>query len=124
MPALEVSPRRFRSLVEQALDQLPDEWQEMLGQVVVLIEDLPSPEDLEFVGMRPDEATDLLGLYVGVPLTERSAFDEGLPDRIMIYRDPILAICDNYGDVLREVQHTVLHELGHHFGLLEDDLPF
>ena len=123
-PGLDISADRFRGLVEEALDALPDEWREMLGQVIVLVEELPSSEDLEFVGMRPDEAHELLGLYVGVPLTERGAFDEGLPDRIMVYRQPILGICHDREDVIREVQHTVLHELGHHFGLLEDDLPF
>ncbi len=121
---MDVSPRRFRFLVAEALDSLPSQWQQMLAQVVVLVEDLPSAEDLLRVGMLPEEGQDLLGLYVGIPLTERAAFDEGLPDRIMIYRKSILGICQSREDVLREVQHTVLHELGHHFGLDEDDLPF
>ena len=121
---MEVSPRRFRALVAEALDSLPSEWQQMLAQVVVLVEEVASAEDLSGVRMLPEEGDDLLGLYVGVPLTERTAFDEGLPDRIMIYRRPILGICRNREDVLREVRHTVLHELGHHFGLDEDDLPF
>jgi len=121
---MEVSPRRFRALVTEALDSLPSEWQQMLGHVVVLVEEVASAEDLSRVGMLPEEGYDLLGMYVGIPLTERRAFDEGLPDRIMIYRRPILGICRNREDVLREVQHTVLHELGHHFGLDEDDLPF
>lgn len=121
---MEVSPRRFRVLVAEALDSLPSEWQELLAQVVVLIEEVASEEDLLRVGMLRDDGHDLLGLYVGIPLTERRAFDEGLPDRIMIYRRPILAICRSREDVVREVRHTVLHELGHHFGLDEDDLPF
>jgi len=121
---MEVSPRRFRSLVAEALDSLPNEWHELLAQVVVLVEDVASVEDLSEVNMLPGDGHDLLGLYVGIPLTERQAFDEGLPDRIMIYRRPILAICRSREDVVREVQQTVLHELGHHFGLDEDDLPF
>ena len=76
------------------------------------------------MGFAPHEADDLLGLYVGIPITERGAVHDGLPDRIMVYREPILGICATTSDVIREVQHTVLHELGHHFGLLEDDLPF
>jgi predicted Zn-dependent protease with MMP-like domain len=96
----------------------------MLSHVVVLVEEVASAEDLSRVGMLPEEGNDLLGLYVGIPLTERPAFDEGLPDRIMIYQRPILGICRSRDDVLCEVQRTVLHELGHHFGLNEDDLPF
>jgi len=120
----QVSPRRFRALVAEALDSLPSEWQEMLAQLVVLVEEVASAEDLARVHMSREDGLDLLGLYVGVPLTERGAFDEGLPDRIMIYRRPILEICRSREDVLREVRHTVLHELGHHFGLDEEDLPF
>ena len=121
---MEVSPRRFRALVAEALDSLPSEWQPMIAQVVVLVEEVASAEDLSRVRMLAEEGRSLLGLYIGIPLTERRAFDEGLPDRIMIYRRPILDICRSREDVLREVQHTVLHELGHHLGLDEDDLPF
>ena len=120
----ELNERQFRALVGEALDGLPPEWAELLDQVIVLVEDWASPEDLEEVGFAPDEAHDLLGLYVGIPITERGALDDGLPDRVMIYRRPILAICNSRAEVVREVQHTVLHELGHHFGLGEDDLPF
>ena len=123
-PVMEVSPRRFRALVAEAIDTLPSDWQEMVAHVVLLVEEVASAEDLSRVGMLPEEGHDLLGMYVGIPLTERSAFDAGLPDRIMIYRLPILGMCRSREDVLREVQHTVLHELGHHFGLGEDDLPF
>lgn len=114
----------FRELVAQALDDLPLEWSERLDQVIVLVEDRASPEDLAEVGFAPHEADDLLGLYVGIPITERGAVYDGLPDRIMVYREPILGVCHTADDVVREVQETVLHELGHHFGLLEDDLPF
>lgn len=121
---LDVSERRFRALVGEALDALPRPWSEMLEQVIVLVEDEPSDDDLLESGIPLNEGHDLLGLYVGVPLTDRGAVDEGLPDRVMIYRLPILAVCDTREDVVREVQHTVLHELGHHFGLGEEDLPF
>jgi predicted Zn-dependent protease with MMP-like domain len=119
-----LSERQFRALVGEALDGLPQRWAELLDQVIVLVEDMASPDDLADAGFEPDDAADLLGLYVGIPITERGAFDEGLPDRVMIYRLPILDVCATRADVVREVQHTVLHELGHHFGLAEDDLPF
>jgi predicted Zn-dependent protease with MMP-like domain len=121
---MDVGHEQFRELVVTALDELPAEWRGALEEIVVLVEDQVSDEDLLDAGFDGSDGSDLLGLYVGIPLTERGAMDAGLPDRIMIYRLPILAICDTQADVMREVQHTVLHELGHHFGLLEDDLPF
>ncbi|NKB89481.1 MAG: hypothetical protein GKS06_14790 [Acidobacteria bacterium] len=121
---MDLSLDGFRELVGQALDGLPPEWAARLGQVIVLVEDHASPEDLAEAGFEAGGADELLGLYVGIPLTERGALDHGLPDRIMVYRRPILSVCETEDDVVREVQETVLHELGHHFGLLEDDLPF
>ena len=119
-----ISERQFRRLVQEALDDLPDVWQPYLEGVIVLVEDKPSDEDLDLSGIPREEGYDLLGLYVGVPLTERGALDDGLPDRIMIYREAILSVSASRADVVREVQETVLHELGHHFGLGEDELPF
>ena len=74
--------------------------------------------------MDPDEGDELLGLYQGTPLDERG-FDYGsLPDRVVIYRGPISRIARSRREVVEQVRETVLHELGHHFGLEEDDLPF
>ena len=77
----------------------------------------------EALGMEPDE--ELFGLYQGVPLAERDSFYQAaMPDRVIIYRGPILRSCDNRREVIREVRDTVVHELGHHFGLDEDDMPY
>lgn len=118
------SERRFRALVAEALDSLPEEWARLLDNVAVVVEDGPSEADLLALGMEPDEGGELLGLYHGIPLHERGVDYSGLPDRILIYRGPILSICSSRQDVVREIRETVLHELGHHFGLSEEDLPF
>lgn len=124
MPEPRISPARFRELVAEALDGLPEEWAVRLDNVAVVVEDRPDPDDLEALGMAPDEADELLGLYQGVPLHERGFEYGALPDRILIYRIPILRHARTRAEVVRAVQETVLHELGHHFGLGEDDMPF
>ncbi len=123
LPAMRVPPEEFESLVEQALAGLPEEWAELLDNVAVMVEEEPDPEDLEAMGMDPEE--ELLGLYQGVPLAERDTFYMGaLPDRVVLYRGPILRACDNRRDVIREIRDTLVHELGHHFGMAEDDMPY
>jgi len=97
---------RFEELVGDALDLIPGEFAAAMDNVVVLVED------------RDREQPSLLGLYHGVALTERTSDYGGvLPDRITIYREAILDICDNEDDVVEEVAITVVHEIAHHFGI-------
>jgi predicted Zn-dependent protease with MMP-like domain len=104
---MRVPPEEFEALVEQALAGLPEEWAELLDNVAVMVEE------------------ELLGLYQGVPLAERDTFYMGaLPDRVILYRGPILRACDNRRDVIREIRDTLVHELGHHFGMEEEDMPY
>jgi predicted Zn-dependent protease with MMP-like domain len=119
---MRVPPEEFESLVEQALEGLPEEFAALLDNVAVMVEEEPDPEDLEALGMEPDE--ELFGLYQGVPLAERDSFYTSLPDRVLIYRGPILRACASRREVIREVRDTVIHELGHHFGLDEDEMPY
>lgn len=123
---MRVSHEEFEALVEEALEQLPEEFREALENVAVMVQEEPSAEDLEEVGIDPDdpEADELLGLYQGVPLTERDSFYSALPDRVLVFRGPILRSCDSRRQVIREIRETVQHELGHYFGLEEDELPF
>ena len=122
---MRVPPEEFEALVEQALDGLPEEFAELLENVVVIVEDEPDPEDLEEMGLDPnDPDSELFGLYLGIPQDERGTVYMGLPDRVLIYRGPILRACDNRRQVIREVRDTVVHELGHHFGLEEEDMPY
>jgi predicted Zn-dependent protease with MMP-like domain len=95
----------FEQLVAQALDTLPPNLIAMMNNVVVVVED-----------MGPDP--DLLGEYSGIPLTERGGMYAGaLPDRITIFRLPIVEMCQSEEEVVREVQITVVHEIAHHFGI-------
>ena len=113
----------FETLVGEVLDRLPEEFSELLDNVAVVVEDEPSEEDLASVGLDPGE-DDLFGLYLGVPLSQRDGFYEALPDRIAIYRLPILRAVETRRELLREVRDTVVHELGHHFGLSEEEMPY
>jgi len=101
-----MSRRRFEELVGDALDLVPDEFATAMDNVVVLVED------------RDPEQPSLLGLYHGIALTERTSTYGGvLPDRITIYREAILDICETEEDVVEEVAITVVHEIAHHFGI-------
>jgi len=117
----------FDALLEQVLADLPNDLHKKLEVVPVIVEDYPSDDVLAMFGMQyPDE---LCGLHEGIPLTERSVEHSGsVPDIIMIYREGIFATAtDARGDVdehalRRQIRITLLHEIGHHFGLTEDDL--
>ena len=104
---VEVTEERFDELVEQAFAAVPEQLAALLRNVVLFVEDDAPPEE-----------PDLLGLYDGIPLTERdSMYGGALPDRIMVFRNPTLAICDTEQDVIDEVHITVVHEIAHHFGI-------
>jgi predicted Zn-dependent protease with MMP-like domain len=112
----------FERLVGEAIDGLPEDFADLLDNVAVVVEEEPDPEVLEELGMDPDD--DLFGLYQGVPLSERDSFYSALPDRVAIYRGPILRWCRTEKEIVQEVRDTVVHELGHHFGLDEEDMPY
>lgn len=103
----------FEEAVSDALDLVPPELARQMRNVVVLVED-DAPED----------EPDLLGLYEGTPLTERDGWwDAGsLPDRILVFRNPTLRVCDTVEDVVEEVAITVVHEIAHHFGIDDEKL--
>ncbi len=121
---MRISEQGFEELVAKALDSLPEEFAEMLDNVAVVVEEVPSVEELAEVGMAPEEADELFGLYQGVALPERDSFYSALPDRIVIYRRPILLACTSRRQVVREVRDTVIHELGHYFGMEEEQMPY
>jgi predicted Zn-dependent protease with MMP-like domain len=107
---MELPRAAFEALVEQALDEIPDEIAALVHNVVVLVE---------------DEAADdpgLLGVYEGVALPERGIDHTGLPDRITIFRRPLLEMCSDQDELVREVRITVVHEVAHHFGIDDDRL--
>jgi len=102
---IEVSPARFEEMVEAALDSLPERLGRLMSNVAVMVQHEPGPPGL-------------LGLYEGIPLTSRTTGYAGvLPDRITIYRLAICAVCQTEYDVIDQVRRTVVHEVGHHFGI-------
>jgi predicted Zn-dependent protease with MMP-like domain len=110
---VDMTRAEFEDAVRDALDEIPAELAAMMDNVVVLVEDEVPPGEEE-----------LLGLYEGTPLTERGEFwaAGSLPDRITIFRNPTLAICDDRDDVVEEVAVTVVHEIAHHFGIDDERL--
>lgn len=116
-----ISRSAFERLVEQALAELPPEFARRLDNVAVTVDDYPDPERLVELGFDPDQP--LLGLYEGTPLGERgSGYHLVAPDRITIFRLPTLQMCRTEDDVVREVKATVIHEIGHFFGLGDHEL--
>ncbi len=107
---IEIEPERFEEMVAAALDGLPPQLGEIMRNVAVTVEHGPGPRGL-------------LGLYQGVPLTSRTTqYSAVLPDRIIIYRQAICAICDTAEQVAEQVRRTVIHEVGHHFGIGDERL--
>jgi predicted Zn-dependent protease with MMP-like domain len=105
-----MSREEFEDVVADALDSVPPELARQMNNVVVLVED----DD----GLSPGHGAPLLGRYEGTPLTQRGdGWAGALPDRITIFRHPILALCRSREEVVREVRVTVIHEIAHHFGI-------
>lgn len=97
----------FEALVVDELDELPDDMVDGLDNVVFVVEDRPE-----------DGSLDLLGLYDGVAMTERDRYGFGeMPDRIVLFREPLLAICDNEDELRDEVHVTLVHEIAHFYGI-------
>ena len=110
--AVEISDEDFERAVSEALDLVPEQFMDVLENVVVLVE--PEPEDPQM---------DLLGLYEGIPLSERdSSYGAVLPDHIFIYREPLKRLCDSVEELIEEIGVTVVHEIAHFFGIEDDHL--
>jgi predicted Zn-dependent protease with MMP-like domain len=117
-----VERRRFEQLAEEAFDALPGELLDFVDNVVFVVEDWPDRETLDALGI--DSRDGLLGLYQGVSLAERSVEMSGvLPDRILLYQRPIEHWAREEGaSILEMIYDTLLHEIGHHFGLDDEEL--
>jgi predicted Zn-dependent protease with MMP-like domain len=109
---VQVGDDEFEGLVAEALDGIPAELADLIDNCVVLVEPEPPPDD-----------PDLLGLYDGIPLTERdSTYTFSPPDRIFVFRGPLLRMCESSEELVEEVRITVVHEIAHHFGIDDDHL--
>ncbi|MDB5041264.1 MAG: uncharacterized protein JWN27_1990 [Candidatus Eremiobacteraeota bacterium] len=120
-----LSRAEFERVVDEALESLPKRFAEMVENVVIAVEDEPSDEDLESIDDddEGDDRSELLGIYRGVALTERSHDMQLLPDEIAVFRGPINRVARTRSEAVREVRETVIHELGHYFGLDDEEMP-
>lgn len=118
---------QFAKVVEEVLDTLPEQFRERIHNVAVLVEDYP-PESPPRPGrpraMEPPRPRKLLlGVFVGIPRTRKSVFDLPIgPDHIVLYQKNIEAVCRTEGEVREQIRRTVIHELGHYFGMSEEQL--
>ncbi len=120
----DVSPEMFDRLVREALSGLPAPYAKMMEEISVVVEEEPPAEVLEDLELESED--DLLGLYQGVSLADQSFFQTGgqQPPRIALYRGPILRVCRTFDEVRQEIRDTVVHELGHHVGLDDEEMPY
>ncbi|ULA63194.1 MAG: Metallopeptidase family protein [Nitrospira sp.] len=119
-----MSVESFSEVVQQAMAALPAEYARLLDTVAVVVEDEPPASVRRDLAM--EEGEELLGLYQGLPLSEESFFRaEGqAPAQISLYRGPILRQCDSEAEMVQEIADTLVHELGHHVGLSDDEMPY
>ena len=115
-----ISREQFQNLVLQALSDLPEYVRHSLQNVDVVVDDVASMNQI--VGTGIENAMDLLGLYEGIPLTERYGYDMVLPDKVTLFQKPIESICDTQEQMAEEISKTLIHEIAHHFGLDDDHL--
>lgn len=111
---------QFRSLVEKSVDAIGEEYVKHLNNVEIVIEDRPNERQLQENGLGQEDV--LLGLYEGIPLTERENYSLVLPDKITIFKEVIEEIAEDEAEIEQIVADTVWHEIGHHFGLDEDEV--
>lgn len=118
--------KRFNALVAEALDRLPAEFRESMRNVAVVVEDWPPDDLLDELGIperarRPREDT-IFGSYQGTPLSDRPFDLVAMPDRIVLYQRALEEECASEAELVREVAITVIHEVGHHFGLTDEEM--
>ncbi len=119
---LALSRSAFEEVASDALDRLPDEFAELMSNIAVQVEEWPDEETLCELGLDPRDDT-LYGLYTGVPLDERGGwYGNVLPDVIILYRQPLLDDCRDREELIHQIQLTLLHEIGHHFGFTDEEM--
>ena len=116
-----LSRAEFERVVTEALDDLPKRFADLVDNVVIAVEEEPNDEDLD--SLDDDDGSEVLGIYRGVALTERTHDMQLLPDEIAVFRGPINRVARTRAEALHEVRETLIHELGHYFGLEDDELP-
>ncbi len=112
---------RFEELVADAISSLPRRFRDQMKNIAIIVEDEPPPDLLDEMEIEPPDT--LFGLYQGTPLPDRR-WDYGntLPDRILIFQGPIEDVCESEEEVVAEIGETLIHEIGHYFGLSEEEI--
>ena len=112
---------KFEQLVAEAITLIPKRFRREMRNIAIVVEDEPSAELLEEMEIEPPDS--LYGLYQGTPLTERtSSYGNTLPDRVTLFKTPIEEDCDDEDDVRAVIGETLIHEVGHYFGLSEEEI--
>jgi predicted Zn-dependent protease with MMP-like domain len=111
----------FERVVDEALESLPKRFADLIENIVIAVEDEPTDEDYE--SFDDDDDSEILGIYRGVALTERTHDMQLLPDEIAVFRGPINRVAGTRAEAVHEVRETVIHELGHYFGLDDEEMP-
>ncbi len=111
----------FTRVVNKTVAELPEKLRREISNVAIVVEEWPDKDTLDMAGV--DDRRDLLGFYYGIPLTERtSSYGMVLPDKISLFRRPILLECRSEAEVAEAIRHTLIHELAHYFGIDDDRL--
>lgn len=116
---MEISESDFESLANEVMDELPQEYIEGLKNVVIVVEDQPSVDQRQRLKLHCNQT--LFGLYEGIPLTKRSAgYSLVLPDKITLFRIPIMTYASTHAELRQQIKHTLWHEIAHYYGLDHD----
>jgi predicted Zn-dependent protease with MMP-like domain len=119
---MRVSRPEFESIVSEALDRLPVAFAELMDNISVQVREAPDQQTIRDLDLDPRRDT-LFGLYTGVPLDQRGGwYGNVLPDVIVLYRRPLLAASRSRRDLIHQIQLTLLHEIGHHFGFSDAEM--
>jgi predicted Zn-dependent protease with MMP-like domain len=118
---MRISRKEFEDAVERAIEMIPEMFREQLNNMTISVEDRPSRDLLQDMEVPPGET--LFGVFTGIPLPERSAFEPPLyPDQILIFQEPLMAVCGSREELEEEIAITVVHEVAHYMGLSEAQL--
>ncbi len=116
-----ISDAQFQDLIDQAFDSLPQMHRDRVQNVAILMADEPTREQLAHAGVKPGRGT-LLGLYEGIPLAHRQGRPTLLPDRITLFKLPLLGQASDLRELQEAIRHTLWHEIAHYYGLNHDDI--
>lgn len=118
---INISPEEFHTMMEEAIETIPDKFKDKIENLAFIVEPYPTESDMERLGLKSKYS--LLGLYSGVPYTNRNTYYMGVtPDRIILFQNNIQALCDSLDELKEKIREVVVHEVAHYFGMNEDEI--